>query len=343
MFNVNDDYSKLKVCAVGSVFLPEYFDYVNDSQIKDSIQKLMIETEEDLRTLITLLQSFGVEIIRPLLPEEECRLIKPMITPRDHMLMLGSSFYIDKKNKSRQMAPMINLLRDNGNDVIIDKEIRSSFLISDGTMMLWSTDSDSMVSLNDLTEVEFNRLANITARNKEKQELSQKRNLFSLANHQMSGIIGPLKGKISILGPKLLSVVNDDAYIRLCQKWFKDFDMIIVEDQESYIISYNELCKKNGMRWWIKGSEYAHSMTDFIRFYMKHWIGMPGITTYGNEILMIDESNAVTVGLDSTTVDALSKRGIKTHIVEFRHRFFWNCGILRLTSDLDRQSRLPLP
>ena len=70
MYKVTHQWNKLKTCVVGSAYPPEIFQFIKDKQLRNSFEKLAIETEEDIQKLVILLQQFGIEVIRPTMPNE---------------------------------------------------------------------------------------------------------------------------------------------------------------------------------------------------------------------------------------------------------------------------------
>ena len=50
---------------LGSTFAPDFFDDVKNSQIRDGLQKIAAETEEDLQGLKTTLEGMGVVCHKP--------------------------------------------------------------------------------------------------------------------------------------------------------------------------------------------------------------------------------------------------------------------------------------
>ena len=99
MFKVTHRCNKLKTCVVGSAYPPEIFSFIQDTKLRNSFEKLAIETEEDLQELSKVLENFGVNVVRPTMPKEfdefkiENGYIAPPIPARDYMAMIDDKLY----------------------------------------------------------------------------------------------------------------------------------------------------------------------------------------------------------------------------------------------------------
>ena len=54
----------LKQVVLGNVFPPEFFEDVKDTKLRDSLQKVIYETKEDLDGIKKTLEDLGVEVIQ---------------------------------------------------------------------------------------------------------------------------------------------------------------------------------------------------------------------------------------------------------------------------------------
>jgi len=62
MFKVTHQWNKLKTCVVGSAYPPEIFNFIKDPKLRNNFEKLAIETEEDIQSLVTLLKKFDIHV-----------------------------------------------------------------------------------------------------------------------------------------------------------------------------------------------------------------------------------------------------------------------------------------
>ena len=59
------EFQQLEEVIVGKAHSPESFDYSDDSELRDSLGRILEETEEDLQVLCKLLKDMGVVVRRP--------------------------------------------------------------------------------------------------------------------------------------------------------------------------------------------------------------------------------------------------------------------------------------
>ncbi|MEC7568271.1 MAG: hypothetical protein VYA01_04590, partial [Bacteroidota bacterium] len=84
---------------IGSAYPPDIFSFIKDTKLRNSFEKLAIETEEDLQQLSKVLQDFDVEVIRPTMSNnfEDFKIdngyIAPPIPARDYMAMIDDRLY----------------------------------------------------------------------------------------------------------------------------------------------------------------------------------------------------------------------------------------------------------
>ena len=57
-------------------------------------------------------------------------------------------------------------------------------------------------------------------------------------------------------------------------------------------------------------------------------------------MLVIDKNNVICSNYNEKVFKKFDEYGITPHVVNFRHRFFWDGGIHCVTSDLDREGDL---
>ena len=105
-------FDPLKQVVIGNVYDPSFFNDLEDESLRDSIQKVLRETKEDLNVIIKTLVDLGVEVIQtaPQWTQDgtllkyssfgEWRehnpngsLPKPMINPRDNYITLGDEIF----------------------------------------------------------------------------------------------------------------------------------------------------------------------------------------------------------------------------------------------------------
>jgi hypothetical protein len=103
-YSVYQHWDPLKVCVVGRSYPPEFYSWISVPHVRALFEQIATETEEDYQGIIALLEKFGVQVLRPDLVEDpmvDGKFAPPPMTPRDHMVMIGNTFYNNYKDKFR--------------------------------------------------------------------------------------------------------------------------------------------------------------------------------------------------------------------------------------------------
>jgi hypothetical protein len=99
-WSVYQHWDPLKVCIVGKSYPPEFYSWIQIPRIRALFEKIAIETEEDYQNIINKLTEFGVEVLRPDLPQDSFyngKYVAPPMTPRDNIGMIGDTLYYNTK------------------------------------------------------------------------------------------------------------------------------------------------------------------------------------------------------------------------------------------------------
>ena len=71
---------------------------------------------------------------------------------------------------------------------------------------------------------------------------------------------------------------------------------------------------------------------------MNHWVGYVEESVFDVNMLVIDEKNVIcNNNCNPLVIDAFNRHGITPHVINFRHRYFWDGGLHCITSDLHRE------
>jgi len=101
-------YSQLKKVMLGCYFPKDYFDFIDDSDIRHSLMKIAEEIDEDLEYYQQVLQGLGVEVLRPAIPSKKefidywnqtGKFILPPLQPRNTHSVIGNKIYQLNNNK----------------------------------------------------------------------------------------------------------------------------------------------------------------------------------------------------------------------------------------------------
>ena len=118
---------------------------------------------------------------------------------------------------------------------------------------------------------------------------------------------------------------------------FPDWEIVSVEDEGwKKMDGFLKMKEKNQGRWFVKGEEDNDDLVEFVDKWMRHWVTYVEETVFDVNMLVIDENNVVCNGYNKEVFDAFERHNVTPHIVNFRHRYFWDGGLHCITSDISR-------
>lgn len=122
---------------------------------------------------------------------------------------------------------------------------------------------------------------------------------------------------------------------------FPNWDIVELPGESwSKVGQFLDLKEKNGGKWWVPGEELNDDFTDFVESWLNHWVLYVEESVFDVNILVIDEKNVVCNGYNKIAFDAFERHGITPHVINFRHRYFWDGGLHCITLDIDREGEM---
>ena len=117
---------------------------------------------------------------------------------------------------------------------------------------------------------------------------------------------------------------------------FPGWEVVILKG-ESWDKVEGFIKKKNKSRgrYWVPNA--GDDFYDYVNEWMDDWVTYVEETVFDINMIVIDESNVIVNGFNEKAFDAFERHGITPHIVNFRHRYFWDGGLHCITSDVDRE------
>ena len=182
----------------------------------------------------------------------------------------------------------------------------------------------------------FFNYVNLINKMNEESFLRKWRKLFP--NHRVHGVDTPGHGDGAMHPVKegLIIAVRSEEYYK---KFYPDWEVVTVNDRRK-VTPFYELKIKNKGRWWIKGEENNQDLIDYIDTWLNHWVTYAEESVFDVNVLPIDEQNCIVNGYNKKVFDAFDRHGITPHIVNFRHRWFWEGGLHCITSDIHREGNM---
>ena len=84
------------------------------------------------------------------------------------------------------------------------------------------------------------------------------------------------------------------------------------------------------------GFEKDQNLVHIVDHYFDEWVGEVHETVFDVNILIADPKNIIVSAHNKIVEQACNRHGITVHVVPFRHKYFWDCGIHCVTNDLNR-------
>ena len=433
MHSVYQHWDPLKVCAVGRSFPPEFYSRIKNSKVRNAMERVAIETEEDYQKIISKLEEFNVEIVRTDISEnidDYCNddgvvVQPPPMCPRDFTAMVGNKFYMPGKsygrnfnvdeifdnllwkisqksisnindplacklaqkiedilNPNNNASPKSSLLkfqsRVTGNKKFIYKgkethfyvlkeiidftEIKEMIIQAEcqtiGSNIKFPNNNkvhgfksiedwlnkhdvpivyDEYINSATMTRVGkdlyFGNVNLIDGLDQDNLKIKWQKLFPNYRVHPME-VGGHADGHFCPVVPGLIISLRKPKKYR---KSFPDWEVVSLPDESwKKVDGFLKVKEKNKGKWWIQGEEDNDDLIDYIETWMGDWVTYVEETVFDVNMLVIDEKNVICNGYNKLVFDAFDRYGITPHIVNFRHRYFWDGGLHCNTSDISR-------
>jgi hypothetical protein len=392
MYSVYQHWDPLKVCIVGRSYNPKFYRFIENNRVRSVMERIASETEEDYQKVIELLESFGVQVLRP----EVCddwefyfnagRIRPPPMTPRDYTIMLGNDFYFKpnaiKEQLLRMWQPDTNFRGPDwpATPPTTTKEIEQlpDFVKHELTnwfdVDLSSTPQttpcplkiDQLNKIDQFTwgqvlqKIQLNNnvyyqvpecldranSAMYTRVGKDvyvgtqyygqdiKNHLDNVRKIYPQYRWHEVDTGGHSDGTFCPVAPGLIISLRD---IPTYANTFPGWEVVYLPGQSwAKVAPFLKLKQKNQGKWWVPGEELNNDFTDFVESWLNHWVGYVEETVFDVNMLVIDEKNIICNNYNKQVFDTFDRYNITPHIVNFRHRYFWDGGLHCITSDVSR-------
>jgi N-dimethylarginine dimethylaminohydrolase len=365
MFKVTHQWNKLKTCVVGSAYPPELFDFIKDVNLRKTFETLAIETEEDIKKLVTFLEKFGINVVRPTMPKNFDKFkisngyIAPPISARDFMSMVDDKlYYPGLPNLNHAWMEFAGLEQVQSRDSLKDEKLNQQWLefqkqdkyifdqkvgfYKDIFTLALQQGNEVVASPIDYMNSSFiTRLGDRmivgtqdyhddhdSIKNKFNHMFPGKQIYIASSEGHSDGCFTPISENL------IISAYDTIDY----NKVFPNAEVITVPAE---ITLKDDKFKKQMLtaehKWFLEGMENNKDLVDMVDYYFNTWIGDVNETAFMVNILMLDEKNALCSTDNKQVREAMHRHGIELHVSPFRHRWFWDTGIHCLTQDLDRE------
>ena len=334
MINSYTSWQPLEEVIVGRAYSPDYFDYVENAQVRYQLQQILAETEEDLSNLQRTIEQYGARVLRPNLPSKELFMAgqmkgKPMLpplTPRDWQISLGQ--------KLLRIIPMPAL--DEICNQYQDQVINPHKTVWDPDCILNGASASCIVRVG--RDVFFD--------NSDYLKPDQTRwivdNVLGPEYRVHEAITdGHGDAVFAILKPGVILSSKHDIHLHL-DKDFPGWEVLKIWD--SSIVAAIEMGKfkqdASSSAWYVQGRTPTPEFTAFVDTYLNEWTGFVAETVFDVNCLVLDEENVIFSAYNKSVFDFCERHQINPIICELRHSYFWDGGISCCTQDLRRRGGL---
>jgi len=367
MYSVHQHWDPLKVCAVGKSYPPQFYDYIKNKKVRSVFYKIAEETEEDYQKLIDKLESFNIKTLRPsvvsnykdatLLSNGKIKM--PPMYPRDITAMIGDIFYVPAPGTKKDLRKLIDRgkfvdssgkIPDWGKDVLQGKSNLGSYY-QELEPIIGLVEEQGNKVLYDYKSIKYTPIntAMISRIGKDLYfgtELCEDTFDFQTYKNSIDKIFTDYRCHIvdtqghydSVFCPVVPGLIVSLKEVKNYSETFPGWEIIYLPNQSfDSIPEFTKLKEKNAGKWWVPGQELNDDFTNYVEKWMQHWMGYVEETVFDVNMLVIDEKNVLCNGYNQQVFDAFAERGITPHVVNMRHRYFWDGGIHCMTSDLHRE------
>jgi hypothetical protein len=325
----------LEEVIVGRAYDPEYFDFIDNPQVRNQLQQILYETAEDLNNLQKTIEQYGARVCRPSLPNldqfqrqqiNNVGVPLPPLTPRDWQITLG--------NKLLRILPMTELneiCADYGNAVV-----NPHGGLWDPDCILNGASASCIVRVG--RDVFFDN----------SDYLKPEQSRWIIDN-----ILGPDyriheavtdghgDAVFAILKPGVILSSKHDVNLNFNQD-FPDWDVCKVWDSSIWAAMAVGKFKydTNPGAWYVQGQTPTPEFTEYVNTYLNKWTGYVAETVFDVNCLVLDEQHVIFSAYNKTVFDFCERHHITPIISELRHSYFWDGGISCCTQDIRRSGGL---
>jgi hypothetical protein len=325
----------LEEVIVGRAYSPDYFDFIEDAQVRNQLQQILAETEEDLNNLQKTIELYGAKVYRPDLLDKN-RFQKsqingkgaalPPLTPRDWQISLGQ--------KLLRIIPMQEL--DNICDQFADQIVNPNRGPWDPDCVLNGASASCIVRVG--RDIFFD---NSDFLKPEQSRWITEHVLGPEYRIHEAVTDGHGDAVFAILKPGVILSSKHDENLHF-ERDFPGWEVLRIMDSsiDAAMAMGKFKYESNPGAWYVQGQTPTPEFTQFVDTYLKEWTGFVAETVFDVNCLVLDEQNVIFSAYNKSVFDFCEKHKINPIISELRHSYFWDGGVSCCTQDLRRRGGL---
>lgn len=325
------NWGKLEEVWLGDCYPAHFYDHL-ESEVRDVFYAITEKTQEDLGIIQRRLEEHGVRVRRPHYTKidnylrgdlhSHGQLRKPVICPRDHFLVYGTTFYGSEWDYAVWGDAVAEYRQDIAVKIIERQSITGAGYINGANTVRAGRDIyvDSHYSGEGADQN--------TAYHNLVQQLFKDYRIHQLHNG------GHVDGCFAALKPGLLLT---SEYFSDYDRTFPGWDRININEPEFLRHQSWRQGPNNNGKWWLPGVQESAKFNEHIISHARDWVGDYTETYFEVNCLVIDEKNVFMLGENEAVFRELESHGITAHSMPFRTRTFWDGGLHCITLDIRRQ------
>jgi hypothetical protein len=336
LVNSFTSWQPLEEVIVGRAYDPDYFDFIDNAQVRNQLQQILAETAEDLDILQRTIEQYGAVVRRPNLPDKhwfQNNQIRaegvplPPLTPRDWQITLGQ--------KLLRILPIHEL-----NDICA---AYGDAVINPHGDLPWDPDCVlNGASASCIVRVGRDIFFDNSDFLRPEQTAWIVNNVLG-SDYRVHEAVTDGHGDavFAILKPGVILSSKHDVNLDLA-KDFPGWDVCKIWD--SSIWAAMEVGKfryeESPGAWYVQGQTPTPEFTEYVNTYLTKWTGYVAETVFDVNCLVLDEETVIFSAYNKTVFDFCEKHNITPVICELRHSYFWDGGISCCTQDVRRSGGL---
>lgn len=333
--NSYTSWQPLEEVIVGRAYDPDYFDFIENTQVRNQLQQILFETAEDLNRLQKTIEQFGAVVQRPdLPPKDQFQYWQtsgngaplPPLTPRDWQITLG-----EKLLRVLPMQELDKICSGYGSAVINPhgKTWDSNCILNGASAScIVRVGRDIFFDNSDFLKPEQTRwiIDNCLDSNYRIHE--------AITDGHGDAVFAILKPGVILSSMHDGDINYKDSFPgwEVCKVW----DASIFAAMEVGKFRYENF---NG-RWYAPGLNPTAEFTNFVDTYLTKWTGFVSETVFDVNCLVLDESHVIFSSYNKQVFDFCRQHKIEPIICELRHKYFFDGGISCCTQDIRRRGEL---
>lgn len=335
-FSKYSEFQPLREIVVGQGYPAEYFDNIADSEIRNNVQKIFLEIEEDFQNLINTLEGFGITVTRPgVISKDEyqqcCELDKPPmppLTPRDRQGVFGKKFVnlCDWASFKQMNSYYKNLDKENFIDPY-ENELHP-VIAGANNSCVFQMGRDVWFDESEFFTIDHSRWL--------------EQNVMTDSRYRFHRMLTEGHGDcvFAVLKPGVIITSYHDNGVNYKQDfpgWDKHYvgtPSISRELRQNFWNFKNESQPK--ITWWTPGKNNLPKFSAYVDQYLNNWIGAIHESVFDVNCLSIDDKHVIFGCYDKGVFDYCESHGITPILCDIRHRFFFDGSVHCCTLDIRR-------